>query len=158
MDDKRAAEIRERLEAATPGPWKEAWDCDSIGPDNETGAWACGPTHMGTLAPPESELQADMALIAHAPADIAALLADRAERIKREAVLRKELHRERSRAAGAKGYMGQMEKLAVERCERAHLLRMALEMSVPPEELNPEAWVEAQIAAARKELESEDSK
>lgn len=69
----RIEEIRARLEAATPGPWKTG------------GSAACGDVYFGTLVDPDDPTEpgvmlgmtsqaADAALIAHAPADIAWLL------------------------------------------------------------------------------------
>lgn len=65
--------IEERLRAATPGPWHGdhgEFGCVSIG---DLGWVAPGPLEYGV----DSEQgKADAELVAHAPADIAALLAD----------------------------------------------------------------------------------
>ena len=65
----RLAEIRARLDAATPGPW-EVW---------ENGTMVCAPDHDAPGAYHDIALAfpslGDQDLIAHAPADIAWLLA-----------------------------------------------------------------------------------
>lgn len=71
----RLAEIRARLNAATPGPWEwREWSCGDeaiTGPDN-TGF---------VVNVDEATPHADADLIAHAPADIAWLL-DEVERLR----------------------------------------------------------------------------
>jgi hypothetical protein len=68
----RIAEIRARLEAATPGPWRHTNSGESIHP--QKGLMICG------MAQAETEREADrnarnFDLIANAPADLADLLA-----------------------------------------------------------------------------------
>ena len=66
--------IKERLANATPGPWsvQVCTDCEPVEPE-------CDEYFVTGPAPAEGEYgftQADAELIAHAPEDIAALLAD----------------------------------------------------------------------------------
>ena len=68
MDAERIAEIRARVEAATPGPWKDVWPCNceeiSISRD---GAHRHEELHM---TPPDTDF------IAHSRQDIPDLLAE----------------------------------------------------------------------------------
>lgn len=69
--------IRERLEAATPGPWTTGGIFDPRGPNPKQSVW--GPTAPGMqsgVLVVDRAPKADATLIAHAPADIAALLAE----------------------------------------------------------------------------------
>ena len=70
--------IKERLAAATPGPWEMSYDADdkwtSITgqPYDDGGQWLVCPE----VATCEGEPDADSTFIAHAPEDIAALVAE----------------------------------------------------------------------------------
>ena len=72
MNASRLAEIQERLELATPQPWtaKSAWN------EHHPRFWVvCDPHDLAIARLDESEHeQEDAAFIAHAPADIRALL------------------------------------------------------------------------------------
>lgn len=86
----RLAEIRGRLEAATPGPWDVwAFDLETYHVDGPGGCFVAE-SHCGHTA----------ALIAHAPADLAALLEDHARQAAEIARLRKqvEAHKKNERA------------------------------------------------------------
>lgn len=79
MDQEHLAAIRARLEAATPGPWPT-----SFGPcGSDDGPWhhtAWGPMHEenedGNHEQASERAAADAEFIAHAPQDIADLLAE----------------------------------------------------------------------------------
>jgi hypothetical protein len=76
MDDQRIAEIQGRLDMVTPAPWFIA--ADSTYPQriqaNDDGLVLVAETYTDPGYPP-----ADAELIAHAPQDIADLLAENAE-------------------------------------------------------------------------------
>ena len=77
--DERLEDIRERLAAATPGPWDERFD------GGEYTIWSAGsidhvPTDMALMildgeGSPSDAVRADALLVANAPADLAFLLA-----------------------------------------------------------------------------------
>lgn len=69
-DDARTDQIRARLEAATPGPWAY-WGQGWIAPEHDPQCDSCGVPQ--NLIP---RTDADAEFIAHAPADIAHLLAE----------------------------------------------------------------------------------
>lgn len=81
-------EIKKRLEAATPGPWESKWDTQRFQRDGYPwSTFAIGPMHGIPEDPSQgadkvrylevaSRRNADADLIAHAPTDIAALLAE----------------------------------------------------------------------------------
>lgn len=73
MDDKRLAEIEQRLNAATPAPW--VYDFPLVGKYNESGFYdaLC---EIDDSAVGEIVGRANCYLIAYAPADIAALIAE----------------------------------------------------------------------------------
>lgn len=81
MSAERIAEIRARLEAATPGPWKAnlylggAYAIDRIAPNGD---------RLARVAVVDGMIQtpANAALIAHAPTDLAYLL-DRIDKLER---------------------------------------------------------------------------
>ena len=77
MDDKRRAEIEERLAAATPGPWRTGmlYNCN-VDRDVITGNVAVCHINRSELGTEQEAL--DAAFIANAPADIRDLLADNA--------------------------------------------------------------------------------
>lgn len=96
-DDKRLSEIRARLDAATPGPWRakqmnrpedDPWffvlDAEGRGPVMETVV-----AQTKYLVTPEAEQRANVEFIAHAPEDVRMLL-DLADRMRAcaESVLR----------------------------------------------------------------------
>lgn len=85
MDDARLQEIRARVAAATPGPWH--WD-----EDNDPWLWG-GPGVF--VLSSEDEISVpnpnDYALIAHAPQDLADLLAE-VERLQKVITLVTELY------------------------------------------------------------------
>lgn len=71
--DKEA--IKVRLEAATPGPWE--WWGDELRAKLDLDSPIVGEPMVGGCGEPEWDVSAaDADLIAHAPADIAALLAE----------------------------------------------------------------------------------
>lgn len=87
--------IRGRLEAATPGPWTTGGIFDPRGPNPKQSVW--GPTAPGMqsgVLVVDRAPKADATLIAHAPADIAALL-DEVDRLTAD----RTADRERFRAA-----------------------------------------------------------
>ena len=71
----REQEIRQRLEAATPGPWENNGGWAIEGPFTPTGRLALGVVVRNNRA---NALQ-DAKLIAHAPADLAYLLGEVAQ-------------------------------------------------------------------------------
>lgn len=83
----RLAEIRARLDAATPGPWFATPEMLAAGGSHIAGRspWVSVPTHViarcSRLASdrkrgPDKAAEANAELIAHAPEDIAYLLAE----------------------------------------------------------------------------------
>ena len=88
MTNEELAAIRHRLASATPGPWEAISDSDGwavahrgqfyarLGTGSIEGAW------------PRRRIEADQQFIAHAPADMTALLAEVARLRAREAALR----------------------------------------------------------------------
>ena len=75
LTDEQLAEIRARLEAATPGPWHVAHTDGAVGKAEVTGEDRAGnpiweQIHIADTGP------VDVDFIAHAPTDIAALLAE----------------------------------------------------------------------------------
>jgi hypothetical protein len=66
----RLAEIRQRLEAATPRPWRLAIACDEHGDDESLALVRAGYADIATAT------NANAAFIANAPDDIADLLAE----------------------------------------------------------------------------------
>ena len=70
MNPARLAEIRQRLEAATPRPWRLAIACDEHGEDESLAVVRAGYADIATAT------NANAAFIANAPDDIADLLAE----------------------------------------------------------------------------------
>ena len=74
--DERAAAVRARLEAATPGPWQRVLRWSQVDRDWTQAAVTGDPSIVGDAYPiPRSDADAD--LIANAPVDLAWLLAER---------------------------------------------------------------------------------
>lgn len=92
MTNEELEAIRQRLGAATPGPWRWWTSCsyrrlssDATGRDGDV---LRGDIQRHDGHPDVICSEADKALIAHAPADIAALLVEVERLTKREAMLR----------------------------------------------------------------------
>ncbi len=87
MTDEQIAEIRKRLEAATPGPWKSDiidnvggnWLIGFVldaGIDQENKKWIVTTDNLRASECVSGGAEEDTQFIAHAPTDISALLAD----------------------------------------------------------------------------------
>lgn len=82
MTPEQLAEIQARLAAATPGPWKQEQntrigamtEVTAFDPDDPPTPWDVATTYR-FCGRGKDECEANAALIAHAPADLAALLA-----------------------------------------------------------------------------------
>ncbi len=83
VSDERRKEIRERLEAATPGPWETGYEEHVTGDDEYVERWVESGGHRILVLDPLNDGSANQNLIANAPADIAYLLAE-VDRLERE--------------------------------------------------------------------------